>query len=124
MKTYKQFVAESYSARENIQEALPALLAAPALAKAAGWGYAGYQLYKAFEKLRRGDYGGAALEGAAAIPVGGKAFKAARALGATRNLSRGASAAASGAKWTGLAAADDANTKNIRTLDSSKYQRK
>jgi hypothetical protein len=128
MKTYKQFVAESYSARENIQEALPALLAAPALAKAAGLAYTayrGYQAYQAAKKAMRGDYKGAALDAAGAlIPAGGPAYKASRALGATKNLSRGASAVASGAKWTGLAAADDANTKDIRTLDSSKYQRK
>lgn len=124
MKTYKQFVAESYFARENIQEIAPVLALLPALGKAAAWGYAGYQAYKTAEKLRRGDYGGAALEAAAAIPVGGAAFRGAKALGAGKHLSRGASAAASGAKWTGLAAADDANTKNIRTLDPSKYQRK
>ena len=72
----------------------------------------------------RGDYKGAALDAAAAIPVGGTAFRGARALGAGKHLSRGASATASGAKWTGLGVADDANTKDIRTLDSSKYQRK
>ena len=33
MKTYNQFVVESYSARENIQEALPVLI--PAAVKAA-----------------------------------------------------------------------------------------
>tara|TARA_Y100000004_G_scaffold83077_1_gene93221 strand:+ start:106 stop:489 length:384 start_codon:yes stop_codon:yes gene_type:complete len=127
MKTYKQFVAESYSARENIQEALPALLAAPALVKAAKLAlgaYQGYQAYKAAKKAMRGDYKGAALDAAAAIPVGGKAYNAARALGATKNISRGASALTSGAKWTAHGRLDDANTKDIRTLDPSKYQRK
>lgn len=129
MKTYNQFVSESYSARENIQEALPLLIpAAVGAAKLASMGLTAYHAYQAAKKLKRGDYKGAALDGAAAIPVGGLAFKGAtnltKTLGATRNLSRTASGLASGAKWTGLYGADMRNTKNIRTLDKSKYQSK
>lgn len=126
MKTYNQFVAESYSARENIQEIAP-ILALPALGKAAKLAYGAYQAYQAanaLKKAMRGDYKGAALDAVAATPVGGAAFKGARALGAGKNLSRGASALTSGAKWTAHTAADDANKKDIRTLDPSKYQRK
>tara|TARA_Y100000389_G_C17436684_1_gene505975 strand:- start:1616 stop:1981 length:366 start_codon:yes stop_codon:yes gene_type:complete len=121
MKTYNQFVSESYSARENIQEAL---ITVPLAIKGALWANAGWNAYQAAKKLKRGDYKGAALDGAAAIPVGGAAFQGARALGVTRNLSKGVSGLASGAKWTGYIGADMRNTKNIRTLDKSKYQSK
>ena len=68
MKTYNQFVSESYSARENIQEALPALALLPAAGKALGYGFAAYQAYQAAQKLRKGDYKGAAIDAALAVP--------------------------------------------------------
>lgn len=68
MKTYNQFVAESYSARENIQEIAPALALLPAAGKALGYGFAAYQAYQAAQKLRKGDYGGAAVDAALAVP--------------------------------------------------------
>lgn len=122
MKTYNQFVVESYSARENIQEALPVLI--PAAVKAALMANAAWSTYEAAKKLKRGDYKGAAIDGAMAIPVGGVAFQGAKKLGATKNLSRGFSGLTSGSKWTSLIGADRRNTKNIRTLDKSKYQSK
>ena len=73
MKTYNQFVAESYSARENIQEALPALALLPAAGKALSYGLAAYQAYQAAQKLRKGDYKGAAFDAALAIPSAGVA---------------------------------------------------
>ena len=76
MKTYNQFVVESYSARENIQEALPLLIpAAIGAAKVAGYGLAAYQAYQAAQKLKKGDYKGAALDAALAIPSVGVAGK-------------------------------------------------
>ena len=52
MKTYNQFVVESYSARENIQEALPLLIpAAITAAKLASMGITAYQAYQAAQKL-------------------------------------------------------------------------
>jgi hypothetical protein len=68
MKTYNQFVAESYSARENIQEIAPALALLPAAGKALGYGFAAYQAYQAAQKLRKGDYRGAAVDAALAVP--------------------------------------------------------
>ena len=68
MKTYNQFVAESYSARENIQEIAPALALLPAAGKALGYGFAAYQAYQAAQKLRKGDYKGAAVDAALAVP--------------------------------------------------------
>ena len=73
MKTYNQFVAESYSARENIQEIAPALALLPAAGKALSYGLAAYQAYQAAQKLRKGDYKGAAFDAALAIPSAGVA---------------------------------------------------
>ena len=73
MKTYNQFVSESYSARENIQEALPALALLPALGKAVTYGLAAYSGYEATKKLAKGDYKGAAVDAALAIPSAGVA---------------------------------------------------
>jgi len=76
MKTYNQFVVESYSARENIQEALPLLIpAAVGTAKLVSMGLTAYQAYKAAQKLKKGDYKGAALDAALAIPSVGVAGK-------------------------------------------------
>ena len=76
MKTYNQFVSESYSARENIQEALPLLIpAAVGAAKLASMGFTAYQAYQAAQKLKKGDYKGAALDAALAIPSVGVAGK-------------------------------------------------
>ena len=71
MKSYNQFVSESYSARENIQEALPLVVAGGL--KAASYGLAAYQAYQAAQKLRKGDYKGAAFDAALAIPSAGVA---------------------------------------------------
>ena len=74
MKTYNQFIVESDSARENIQEALPLVI--PAImggAKIVGYGLAAYNAYQAAQKLRKGDYKGAAFDAALAIPSAGVA---------------------------------------------------
>ena len=68
MKSYRDFVRESYSARENIQEIAPALALLPAAGKALGYGFAAYQAYQAAQKLRKGDYKGAAIDAALAVP--------------------------------------------------------
>lgn len=79
MKSYNQFVYESYSARENIQEAIP-LVVAGAL-KLGSMGLTAWQAYQAAQKLQKGDYKGAALDAALAIPSarlagwGGKALQ-------------------------------------------------
>jgi len=80
MKTYNQFYTESYSARENLQEALPALALLPLAGKALTYGFGAYQAYQAAQKLRRGDYKGAALDAALAIPSAGVAGKVGSAL--------------------------------------------
>ena len=78
MKSYNQFVSESYSAKENIQEALP--LALIGAGKALNYGFAAYQAYQAAQKLRKGDYKGAAFDAALAIPSAGVAGRVGQAL--------------------------------------------
>lgn len=80
MKSYNQFVTEATTSRENIQEALPALALLPAAGKALSYGFAAYQAYEAAKKLRKGDYGGAALDAAMAIPSAGAAGRIAKGL--------------------------------------------
>ena len=99
MKTYKQFCTESYSARENVQEALPLVVAGGL--KLASMGLGAYSAYRAAQDLRKGNYGGAAVNALGMLPAGGTTFKAVRALGRGRNLARGASAATSTARWSG-----------------------
>ena len=89
MKSYNQFTAEAYSSKENIQEAIP--LALMGAAKLASMGLSAYSAYSAAQNLRKGKYGDAALDALGMVP-GGVAFKGAKALGAGRNLARGASA--------------------------------
>jgi len=89
MKSYNQFTAEAYSNKENIQEAIP--LALMGAAKLASMGLSAYSAYSAAQNLRKGKYGDAALDALGMVP-GSVAFKGAKALGAGRNLARGASA--------------------------------
>jgi hypothetical protein len=90
MKSFNQFVVESYTARENIQEALP-LLALGSMALGA------YSAYSAAKNLKKGNYKGAALDALGMVP-GGAVFKGAKLLGAGRNVARAASATQSVAR--------------------------
>ena len=87
MKTFKQFNEE---ARENIQEIAPLALV-PAALKLGGMALTAYSGASALNNLRKGKFKQAAFDAIGAIP-GGKAFKLAKGLGATKNLARGASA--------------------------------
>ena len=94
MKSFNQFVVESYTARENIMEVLPLVAAVPGILAGAGKlasaGLAAYSAYSAAKNLKKGNYKGAALDALGLIP-GGVAFKGAKALGAGQNLARAAS---------------------------------
>ena len=96
MKTYNQFVVESDSARENIHE-IAFTATALGLAKLASMGLSAYSAYSAAKNLKKGKYKDAALDALGVVP-GGLAFKGAKALGAGRNLARGASATQSVAR--------------------------
>ena len=89
MKSFNQFVVESYTARENIHEALPLII--PAAMKLGSMALGAYSAYSAAKNLKKGNYKGAALDALGMIP-GGVAFKGAKALGAGKNLARAASA--------------------------------
>ena len=88
MKSFNQFVVESYTARENIQEALPLLI--PAAMKLGSMALGAYSAYSAAKNLSKGNYKGAALDALGMVP-GGAVFKGAKALGAGKNLARAAS---------------------------------
>ena len=94
MKSFNQFVVESYTARENINEALPLLAAVPAVLAGAGKlasaGLAAYSAYSAAKNLSKGNYKGAALDALGMVP-GGAVFKGAKLLGAGKNVARAAS---------------------------------
>ena len=88
MKSFNQFVVESYTARENIQEALPLII--PAAMKLGSMALGAYSAYSAAKNLKKGNYKGAALDALGMIP-GGVAFRGAKALGAGKHLARAAS---------------------------------
>ena len=97
MKTFKQFQEET----QQLDEALPALI--PAALKLGGMALSAYSGLSAVNNLRKGKFKQAGLDALGAIP-GGKVFKAAKYLGAGKNLARGASALQSASRWnmTGL----------------------
>lgn len=88
MKSFNQFVGESYTARENIMEALPLII--PAAMKLGSMALGAYSAYSAAKNLKKGNYKGAALDALGMVP-GGVAFKGAKALGAGKHLARAAS---------------------------------
>ena len=97
MKTFKQFQEET----QQLDEALPALI--PAALKLGGMALSAFSAGSALNNLRKGKYKQAAFDALGAIP-GGRAFKIAKGLGASKNLARGASALQSASRWnmTGL----------------------
>ena len=99
MKTFKQFQEET----KQLDEALPLAAVIPAALKLGGVALTAYSAGSALKNLRKGKYKQAAFDAMGAIP-GGKAFKAARFLGAGKKLARGASAAQSASRLnlTGL----------------------
>ena len=97
MKTFKQFQEET----QQLDEALPALI--PAALKLGGMALSAFSAGSALNNLRKGKYKQAAFDALGAVP-GGRAFKIAKGLGASKNLARGASALQSASRWnmTGL----------------------
>ena len=85
MKTFKEFNEES---REQLDEIAPALALA---GKVIGGGLAAYSGLSAANNLRKGKFKQAAFDALGAIP-GGRAFKIAKGLGASKKLAQGASA--------------------------------
>ena len=98
MKTFKQFQEET----QQLDEIAPLALI-PAALKLGGAALTAYSAGSAINNLRKGKFKQAGLDAIGAIP-GGKIFKAAKFLGAGKNLARGASGLQSAARWnmTGL----------------------
>ena len=98
MKTFKQFKEET----QQLDEIAPLALI-PAALKLGGAALTAYSAGSAINNLRKGKFKQAGLDAIGAIP-GGKIFKAAKFLGAGKNLARGASGLQSAARWnmTGL----------------------
>ena len=86
MKTFKQFQEEA----QQLDEIAPLALI-PAALKLGGAALTAYSGLSAANNLRKGKFKQAGLDALGMIP-GGKAFKLAKGLGATKNLARGASA--------------------------------
>ena len=86
MKTFKQFNEEA----RQLDEIAPLALV-PAALKLGGMALTAYSGASALNNLRKGKFKQAAFDALGTIP-GGKAFKLAKGLGATKNLARGASA--------------------------------
>ena len=99
MKTFKQFNEES---RAQLNELAPLALI-PAALKLGGAALTAYSAGSAINNLRKGKFKQAGLDALGAIP-GGKVFKAAKFLGAGKNVARAASGLQSAARWnmTGL----------------------
>ena len=97
MKTFRQFQEET----QQLDEALPALI--PAALKLGGMALSGLSALSAANNLRKGKFKQAGMDALGAIP-GGKVFKAAKYLGAGKNVARAASGLQSAARWnmTGL----------------------
>ena len=98
MKTFKQFQEET----QQLDEIAPLALI-PAALKLGGAALTAYSAGSALNNLRKGKYKQAAFDALGAVP-GGRAFKIAKGLGASKNLARGASALQSASRWnmTGL----------------------
>ena len=111
MKTFKEFNEES---REQLDEIAPALALA---GKVIGGGLAAYSGYSALKNLSKGKFKQAGLDALGVIP-GGRVFKVAKGLGASKNLARGASALQSTARWNLTGLTPNAYAKGVdKTFD-------
>ena len=90
MKTFQQFNEQASYHRQQLDEIAP-LAAIPLALKLGGAALTAFSGLSAINNLRKGKFKQAAFDALGAIP-GGKAFKLARGLGASKNIARGASA--------------------------------
>ena len=111
MKTFKQFQEET----QQLDEALPALI--PAALKLGGMALSAYSGLSAVNNLRKGKFKQAAFDALGTIP-GGRAFKIAKGLGASKNLARGASALQSANRFNLTGLTPNAYAKGVdKTFD-------
>ena len=95
MKTFQEFSEKANYHRQQIDEYLQFV---PAALKYGGMALSALSAGSALNNLRQGKYKKAAFDAIGAVP-GGRAFKVAKGLGATKNIARTASAAQSLARY-------------------------
>ena len=117
MKTFKQFNEET----RQLDEALPLLAAIPAALKIGGAALTAYSAGSALNNLRKGKFKQAGMDALGAIP-GGKVFKAAKFLGAGKNLARGASAVQSASRLNLTGQTPNAYAKGFDAVTSAPFK--
>ena len=116
MKTFKQFQEET----QQLDEIAPLALI-PAALKLGGAALTAYSAGSALNNLRKGKFKQAGLDAIGAIP-GGKIFKAARFLGAGKNLARGASAVQSANRFNLTGMTPNAYAKGFDAVTSAPFK--
>jgi len=116
MKTFKQFQEET----QQLDELAPLALI-PAALKLGGAALTAYSAGSALNNLRKGKFKQAGLDAIGAIP-GGKIFKAARFLGAGKNLARGASAVQSANRFNLTGMTPNAYAKGFDAVTSAPFK--
>ena len=116
MKTFKQFQEET----QQLDELAPLALI-PAALKLGGAALTAYSAGSALNNLRKGKFKQAGLDAIGAIP-GGKIFKAARFLGAGKNLARGASAIQSANRFNLTGMTPNAYAKGFDAVTSAPFK--
>ena len=117
MKSFKQFQEET----QQIDEAIPLLAAIPAALKIGGAALTAYSAGSALNNLRKGKFKQAGLDALGAIP-GGKVFKAAKFLGAGKNIARGASAVQSASRLNLTGMTPNAYAKGFDAVTSAPFK--
>ena len=117
MKSFKQFQEET----QQIDEALPLLAAIPAALKIGGAALTAYSAGSALNNLRKGKFKQAGMDALGAIP-GGKVFKAAKFLGAGKNIARGASAVQSASRLNLTGMTPNAYAKGFDAVTSAPFK--
>ena len=116
MKTFKQFQEET----QQLDELAPLALI-PAALKLGGAALTAYSAGSALNNLRKGKFKQAGLDALGAIP-GGKVFKAAKFLGAGKNLARGASAVQSANRLNLTGMTPNAYAKGFDAVTSAPFK--
>ena len=116
MKTFKQFHEES----QQLDEIAPLALI-PAALKLGGAALTAYSAGSALNNLRKGKFKQAGLDAIGAIP-GGKIFKAARFLGAGKNIARAGSAIQSANRLNLTGMTPNAYAKGFDAVTSAPFK--
>ena len=116
MKTFKQFQEET----QQLDELAPLALI-PAALKLGGAALTAYSAGSALNNLRKGKFKQAGLDAIGAIP-GGKIFKAARFLGAGKNIARAGSAIQSANRLNLTGMTPNAYAKGFDAVTSAPFK--